>query len=147
MGDAVILTHMPPPAPFELAIPPAVVAAFVAHARGELPNESCGFLAGRVGDGVGVVSRYLPVVNELQSPTAFATEPASLFAAFKAMRAAGDDVLGVVHSHPTTAAIPSRRDLDQNTYGPNVVWAIVSFADTEPVVRYWWLGATDYREA
>jgi len=138
---------MNPNAPFVLSVSPDVQDSLVAHARSELPNESCGFLAGTISNGIGTATRYLPVVNELHSPTAFATEPLSLFAAFKAMRTAGEDVLAVVHSHPTTEAIPSRRDLIENTYGPNVLWAIVSFSATEPGVRYWWLGETTYREA
>jgi proteasome lid subunit RPN8/RPN11 len=125
-----------------LRVPRAVLDEMVAHARGCLPAEGCGFLAG-TGD---AVTHFLPLVNELASPTAFATEARSAFAAFKAMRAAGTELLAVYHSHPTSAPVPSRRDLEQNTYGPAVAWVIVGLAG-DPEVRAWWLGETDFREA
>ena len=96
-----------------LHIPPDGLAALLAHCRRDLPNEACGFLAGHSG----VVSQVLPVTNELPSPTAFRTEAASTFAAFRAMREAGTELLAVYHSHPTSEPVPSRRDLAENTYG------------------------------
>jgi proteasome lid subunit RPN8/RPN11 len=123
-----------------LTIPRPILDEMIAHARGCLPAEGCGFLAG-VG---GRVTHLLPLVNELASPTAFHTEARSVFAAFKAMRAAGTDLLAVYHSHPTAAPIPSRRDIEQNTYGPTVAWVIVGAGDE---VRAWWLGEDGYTEA
>ena len=130
-----------------LVIPRAVLDEMTAHARAALPAEGCGFLAGVVESGVGRVTHFLPLVNELASPTAFATEARSTFAAFKAMRAAGTDVLAIYHSHPTSAPIPSRHDLAQNIYGPSVAWVIVGLAGEEPEVRAWWLGETWVQEA
>ena len=119
-----------PPA---LHIPPAVLAELLAHCRAEHPNEACGFLAGTGG----VCSRYLPLVNELASPTAFRTAARSLFAAFRLMRAEGLELLAVCHSHPTGEPVPSRRDLQENTYGA-VPWVIVGPDDA---VRAWVLRA------
>jgi proteasome lid subunit RPN8/RPN11 len=133
--------------PFRLVIPPAILDAMIAHARAELPNECVGFLAGTVADGVGTVTQGIPLVNELTSPTEFLTEPRSLFAAYKAMRVAGTDVLAVYHSHPTSAPVPSKKDIAQNTYGPTVAWVIIGLASGEPEVRAWWLTETGYREA
>src|SRR5438876_9285072 len=95
-----------------VTIPGPVLAAVVAHARAEYPNECCGLLAGS-GDRV---TKYLPVVNELASPTAYRSEPHGLFAAYKAMRAAGLDLVAIYHSHPTSAPVPSQRDLAENAY-------------------------------
>ncbi len=133
--------------PFRLAIPPAVLDAVLAHARAELPNECVGFLAGTIAGGVGTATQCLPLVNELRSPTEFLTEPRSVFAAYRAMRAAGTDVLAVYHSHPTSAPVPSRKDIERNTYGPDVAWVIVGLAGAAPEVRTWWLTETGYREA
>lgn len=132
--------------PFRLRVPPPVLEAMVAHARAELPHECVGFLAGTLAGGTGTASQCLPLVNELASPTAFRTEPRSVIAAFRAMRAAGTDLLAVYHSHPTSPPVPSRRDLEENTYGPGYPWVIVGLAGAEPVVRAWWLGETDFRE-
>jgi proteasome lid subunit RPN8/RPN11 len=138
---------MNPDDPFRLAIPHAILDAMLSHARTELPNECVGFLAGTIEDGVGTVSLCLPLVNEWASPTEFLTEARSLFAAYRAMRAAGVDVLAVYHSHPTSAAVPSRKDVERNTYGPDVAWVIVGLSDEEPDVRGWWLSETGYRAA
>lgn len=133
--------------PFRLVIPPAILDAMLAHARAELPNECVGFLAGAVADGAGTVTQCLPLVNELQSPTEFLTEPRSAFEAYRAMRTAGTDVLAVYHSHPTSAPVPSKKDVERNTYGPTVAWVIVGLAGDEAEVRAWWLTETGYREA
>lgn len=132
--------------PFRLRVPPPLVEAVIAHARAESPNECVGFLAGAIADGVGTASQCLPLVNELASPTAFRTEPRSVLAAFRAMRAAGTDLLAVYHSHPASPPVPSRRDLAENTYGPGYPWVIVGLAAAGPEVRAWWLGGADFRE-
>ncbi|MFO0847277.1 MAG: M67 family metallopeptidase [Gemmataceae bacterium] len=126
-----------------LLIPRSVFDQMTAHARAALPAEGCGFLAGIAGE----VTHFLPLVNELASPTAFATEAKSVFAAYKTMRAAGTDVLAIYHSHPTSAPVPSRHDLAQNTYGPGVAWVIVGLAGDDPEVRVWWLSDDGYSEA
>ena len=124
----------------ELIMPAAVWEAVVAHARAVLPAEAVGYLAG-AGN---VVSYFLPVRNELDSPTAFRTDPRDALAAHKGMRAAGVDLLAVVHSHPTTAAVPSRHDLAGNPYGDAVVWLIVGLAGDAPDVRAWRLTETGF---
>ncbi|MGL6097910.1 MAG: Mov34/MPN/PAD-1 family protein [Fimbriiglobus sp.] len=135
--------------PPRLVLPPDVLAAVVAHARVELPNECCGFLSGmREPEPVVLrVSASHPIGNVLRSPTVFETEPRDVFAAFRAMRAAGTDVLAVYHSHPTSAPVPSRADLDRNTYGETVAWLIVGFPHSEPEVRAWWLTPSTFQEA
>ena len=132
--------------PFRLEVPRAVFEAILEQARAELPNECCGLLAGTVEGEVGrVVERYA-LVNELASPVEFVSEPGGNFAADKDMRRKRLDVLAVYHSHPTTAPVPSRKDLARN-YSKDVVNLIISLAGPEPVVRGWWLTETDYREA
>jgi proteasome lid subunit RPN8/RPN11 len=131
---------------FRLVIPRPVYDAMLAHAAAELPAECCGILAGRVEDGVGLVSGHYPLVNELASPTEYVSDAESMFAAWRAWRAAGTDVLAVYHSHPGSAPVPSRRDLERN-YSEAVVNLIIGLAGDEPEVRGWWLTATDYHEA
>ncbi len=123
-----------------LVVPAAVLEAVIAYARSVLPAEAVGYLAG-AGN---VVSHLLPVRNELDSPTAFRTDPRDALAAHKAMRAAGVDLLAVTHSHPTTDAVPSRHDLAGNPYGDAVVWLIVGLAWNEPDVRAWRLTDTGF---
>ena len=133
-------------APFRLLIPRDLYAAMLAHARAGLPAECCGLLAGTVADGVGRVTQHLPLANALASPTEYESEPRSMLAAHKAMRAAGTEVLAVYHSHPTTDPVPSRRDLERN-YDERVVNLIIGLRGPEPEVRGWWLTADSAREA
>ena len=132
--------------PFRLVIPRPIFAAMLAHARAALPAECCGLLAGNIVDGIGQVAQHLPLVNMLSSPTEYESDPRSMLAAHKAMRAAGTDVLAVYHSHPTSDPVPSRRDRERN-YGENIVNLIIGLRTAEPDVRGWWLTADAGREA
>jgi proteasome lid subunit RPN8/RPN11 len=136
------------PGRFLLRVPAGLYREILTHAAAELPAECCGLLAGTISEGgdIGLVTHRFTLVNELASPTEFLSEPRSMFAAVKAMRAAGVDVLAVYHSHPTGAPIPSRRDRERN-YSEGVVNLIVGLATGVPEVRGWWLDAASYTEA
>ncbi len=118
---------------FRLQIPRLIYEELLAQAIAELPNECCGLLGGTA-DGR-VMVRY-PLVNAAASPTEFLSEPRSLFLAEKDRRRRGIEFLAVYHSHPTSAAEPSRKDRERN-YSPDVVNLIVSLAGAEPIVRGW----------
>ena len=132
--------------PFRLVIPRPIYDAMLAHAKAELPAECCGLLAGTIADGVGRVTQHLPLVNALTSPTEYESDPRSMLAAHKAMRAAGTDMLAVYHSHPTSDPVPSRRDLERN-YSERLVNLNIGLRVAEPDVRGWWLTAESAREA
>jgi proteasome lid subunit RPN8/RPN11 len=133
-------------APFRLRIPQAIYDAVIAHAHAELPAECCGLLAGTVVEGIGRVTQHLPLVNALKSPTEYESDARSMFAAHKAMRANGTDVLAIYHSHPTSDPIPSKRDLERR-YAASVVDLIIGLRGAEPDVRAWWLSATTSKQA
>jgi proteasome lid subunit RPN8/RPN11 len=130
-----------------LTVPASILTDVIAHARAETPNECCGLLAGRIAGEDAVVEARFPVRNALASPTEYETEPRDLLAAFRAIREQGLVLLAVYHSHPTAEPIPSRRDVERNTYGESIVHVIVGLAGREPVVRAWWLTEAGYREA
>jgi proteasome lid subunit RPN8/RPN11 len=138
------------PTGFRLQIPQPLYAALLAQAQAELPNECCGLLAGVVTEGgagrVGLVRERYPLVNALASPTAFESEPRSMFVAVRDMERRGLDILAVYHSHPSSGPVPSRTDLARN-YSPEVVNLIISLMEGEPRVRGWWLTGEGYREA
>jgi len=136
------------PTPFHLLnIPRSIYEGMIEHALAQRPLECCGLLAGVVrGDGTAVAGHRYPLVNAAASAVEFESEPASHFAADRDMRRRGLEVLAVYHSHPTSEPVPSRTDLDRN-WSPDVVNLIVSLRHTPPLVRAWWLTATDYREA
>jgi proteasome lid subunit RPN8/RPN11 len=106
----------------------------IEHARAELPNECVGML---VGSADGVVRGRYPLVNELRSPERFLTEARSMLAAEKRLRAEQQEVLAIYHSHPTSAAVPSRYDVADH-YSAGVMCVIVSLAGGE-AVKGWWI--------
>jgi proteasome lid subunit RPN8/RPN11 len=130
-----------------LSIPAQFLAEIIAHARETAPDECCGLLAGRIHNGEGIATARFAIANDLSSPTRYRTNPKDLFAAFRAIRHEATDVLAVYHSHPAAAALPSRRDVEENTYGETVVHLIVGLAGKVPEVQAWWLTEEGYREA
>ena len=85
-----------------VVVPPPVREALAEHARGELPNESCGLLVLRDR----VADRYEPGRNAAESPYRFELEvdPDLWFLEDEGYE------LAVFHSHPETAPVPSRTD-------------------------------------
>ena len=130
-----------------LPVPDLLLEEVIEHAREAVPLECCGLLAGRIADGVGVVATRFTIGNDAASATEYETNARDLLAAFRAMRASELELLAIYHSHPTSAAVPSVRDIDRNTYGESVVHLIVGLDRAVPDVRAWWLAESSYREA
>jgi proteasome lid subunit RPN8/RPN11 len=108
----------------------------VALAEREAPLECCGLLVGVPGSNR--VEQVIPVRNEAQSPTSYRLDGADYARAALAADGAGFDILGVVHSHPTTAAYPSPTDVAgaaQPLVPPSWFWVIVSLAEPVTDVR------------
>ncbi len=131
---------------FNLLLPRQFANEIVQQAQAELPNECCGLLAGQIAASLGKVSRRYPLVNSAASPTEYLSEPKSMFAAVKAMRGEGLEILAIYHSHPSSAPIPSLTDL-QRSYSSDVVNLIVSLRATAPELRGWWLQGEAFVEA
>jgi len=104
------------------------MAGIVAHARGELPFEACGYLAEKDG----VARTFLAMANTDKAADHFSMDPAEQFAAIKAMRAGGETLRAVYHSHPETPARPSAEDI-RLAFDPQVSYVIISLADPENV--------------
>jgi proteasome lid subunit RPN8/RPN11 len=119
----------------------------IEHARSELPNECCGLLAGHVTDGIGLATTRFSIANDEASPREYLSNARDMLLAFRVMRERGLELLAIYHSHPTSAPVPSSRDIEQNTYGESIIHLIVGLAKPQPEVRAWWLTETGFREA
>jgi proteasome lid subunit RPN8/RPN11 len=113
----------------------------VAHARREAPNECCGLLLGHGSVVTGVVTarnlratgwrHALAVVLHRMGGgvppgrVRFLLDPRDHFAAIRAARASDRAVLGIYHSHPATAPVPSDTDRREAAY-PDFLYIIVS---------------------
>lgn len=112
----------------------AVHTELVDHAVACAPLEACGLLGGTSAS----VTRFVPVLNSTASPTRFALDGAELLAAESTIERAGLEVVGVMHSHPSSPAWPSDTDLrDAAAYDPSglFVHVIVSLASASPDVQ------------
>ena len=95
--------------------------AMLAHARAAMPNEACGFLAGR-----DRVTHFLPLDNAADTPrTLFESSPRSTLAAYRRMRELNLELLAVYHSHPTSPPAPSKTDKERHDL-PGILCVIVS---------------------
>lgn len=97
-----------------------------AHARACAPEECCGLLGG---DGEGARSAY-PLRNVARRPeVAYEAAPEELFDAQRLMRARGEGLAAVYHSHPRSAdPVPSPTDVRLAFY-PSAVYFIIGFDD------------------
>lgn len=116
-----------------------VLAEIVAHARAEWPNECCGLLIGRGG----TIERSHRARNELHSPTRYLVSPEDHFAAIRAARALGLDVVGAYHSHPASGPIPSPSDLAEAVPG-EFLYLIAGSGTSGPHVRGWRLAGGNF---
>ncbi len=114
-------------------LPAHVRAALLAHASEEAPRECCGLLVGRGPD----IDDAVPSANLDPDPARYRLDPAVHIATNRILRGTGREVVGVYHSHPHSAAVPSPADCREAHY-PGFVWVIVSLAGprAEAVAAY-----------
>ena len=106
-----------------------VIATLLAEAARAAPAECCGLLLGREGR----IDEARPAANISSEPLRrFEIDPAALFAAHRAARAGGAELLGYYHSHPAGHPRPSATDCE-HANGDDRVWAIVAGGE----VAFW----------
>ena len=110
--------------PADFKIPRSLVEEMFAHARSCAPEECCGLLGGSPG---GARSAY-PLRNVAPRPeVAYEAAPEELFDAQRVMRARGESLAAVYHSHPRSAdPAPSAADVRLAFY-PSAVYFIIGF--------------------
>ena len=112
-------------------LPRAIADAMVAHARSELPNESCGLLALRAGE----LADFTPAENAEPSPFYYRIGPADALHVID-IEDAGDEVV-IYHSHTMSPASPSRTDVELAQSWPDALYVIVSLAGDEALINAW----------
>jgi [CysO sulfur-carrier protein]-S-L-cysteine hydrolase len=104
-----------------------LIDEMVAHAREDLPNECCGMIGGRDGE----ASRVVRVDNAAASPLRYEMDPQGQYDALKAIEDAGEELIGIYHSHTRSAAYPSQTDVNEARMWPEQAYVIVSLEDEE----------------
>jgi proteasome lid subunit RPN8/RPN11 len=100
------------------------------------PNEACGLLIGPLGvegQPTGVITEARPCRNAAESAVVYTVDSRDMLAAMRAAEAAGNEIVGVWHSHTHTGAYPSPTDVRQ-AVDPAWWYPIVSLRG-EPVLR------------
>jgi proteasome lid subunit RPN8/RPN11 len=114
-----------------LIIPQSIFHTLLDQARKQAPIEACGILGGRE-DRVEV---FHAMTNTDNSNDHFLMDPGEQFKVVKVLRAAGQRMLAVHHSHPASPARPSAEDI-RLALTPDVLYTILSLQDAErPVLK------------
>ncbi len=109
----------------------AHVEEMFAHARESSPAECCGLIGG---NSVRALSVYRLSNAAPDKLTRYEAAPEELFAAQKQMRARGEELLAIYHSHPRDAEpLPSATDV-QLAFYPSAVYLIIGLGGEEAVL-------------
>jgi proteasome lid subunit RPN8/RPN11 len=114
----------------------------VTQAHAELPNESCGLIAGKEG----VPFRIYPMRNVDRSPDTYRFDPTEQYRVMNELEDEGLDIYAIYHSHTHTEAFPSATDRgrahwtdprtgESASIFPGTRYLILSLAEQEPVLR------------
>jgi [CysO sulfur-carrier protein]-S-L-cysteine hydrolase len=113
-----------------------LIDEIIAHAREEAPNECCGMIGGKDG----VATSVHRVANEFASPLRFRMESGEQIKTWNAIEAAGEEMVGIYHSHTSSPARPSQTDINESEMWESAIHVIASLEDPDrPAVRAFWI--------
>lgn len=112
-----------------VVLPGELAAALPRVADVALPREACGLLVGRTDEGSVRITGFAPSRNLAAAPDAFEIDTSFHLGLQRRLRARGEGVVGVWHSHPSGAALPSARDA-AGAWQDGLIWLITAGAET-----------------
>ena len=98
----------------------------VAHARRDHPDEACGIVAGLTASDA--PTRLVPMTNAERSPTFFRFDSTEQLKVWRELDERDEMPVVVYHSHTSTAAYPSRTDINLAAE-PDAHYVLVSTAE------------------
>lgn len=111
----------------------------VAHAREGKPEEICGILRGKGAVAFEAIRARNVADERIENYT---VDPQTLLRQFE-FEDAGEEMMGIYHSHPVSVAEPSATDA-WNAHYPEAIYFICSLEfDDAPVIRAWRLEDVD----
>lgn len=112
-------------------LPQAIYDEIIAHARAGKPEEICGVLRGRELMAYELIRGRNIAEDRVNN---YAVDQQTLLLQFK-FEEAGDEMMGIYHSHPISVAYPSATDA-WNAHYPDSIYFICSLEfDDAPVIR------------
>ena len=119
-----------------MKIPKTLVDEMIAHSQEDAPNECCGLIGG-IGDEAKSLHRAR---NKAASPLRYEIDSQEQLQIYKTILDAGEDIVGIYHSHTKTAAVPSQTDINLASGWPDSVYIIVSLENADdPDVQGFWI--------
>lgn len=113
-----------------LIIPEQIFNEMLAHCREGCPSEVCGILAGKDNQ----VSKIYRMTNAENSPVSYMMDSKEQFKVMKDMRENNLSMVAIYHSHPSSPAYPSQKDVSLAFYD-DAVYVIVSLMEDKPNVK------------
>jgi proteasome lid subunit RPN8/RPN11 len=113
-----------------VVVPRRIYDELLAHAREDAPNECCGL----VGGSDGAAATVYRAQNAEASPLRYNLDPQDQFRIMSEMDEAGEELVGIYHSHTQSPAYPSQTDINLAAY-PDAIYLIVSLAPGEEPLR------------
>lgn len=124
------------------SLPRRLYDEVVDHALRGRPAEICGVLGGEFGPDHSVVESVHEARNVADRPEIrYVIDPAEQLEIMERIEAAGRDVVGFYHSHPSGPSGPSATDASRATW-PNRSYVIVT-VEGQPAVNSWRWNATE----
>lgn len=115
-----------------MVIPRTIHDKMLEHGQSCLPYEACGLLSGNDH----YVTSIWPLENERKSTKHFFVSKAIVQETLSKLEKLNEQVLAVYHSHPTTAPVPSFRDIT-NHLDENVKMVIISYKMRTPITKWY----------
>jgi proteasome lid subunit RPN8/RPN11 len=127
----------------------AVQTTISAWALAAYPHEAVGFVLGEPLPTLATVTALVPVANLASTPnTTFVLDPVGWFQADAVAQQTGTAVLGIIHTHPDSPAVPSVHDArNAADVGRSLFWLIVSVTSQGRIdIRGWHWDGTEFIE-
>lgn len=114
----------------KLQIPQKIYEEMINYCKACFPNEACGILGG-----VGFnIKKIYTITNTENSPVSYMMDASEQFRIMKDMRRNNLSLAAIFHSHPSSPAYPSPKDLDLAFYEDSF-YVIVSLMNNAPETR------------
>lgn len=128
-----------------IRLPRALAESMLAASREVAPLEACGLVLGHRESAAAEILELRSTRNTRASPQHYEIAPEDVLAADRRARAAGWQLLGAWHSHPSGSAVPSSTDREEAW--PDWCYLIVGLAGPGAAeLRAWRLLGEDFVE-
>ncbi len=127
--------------PERLQIPKNLFEEIISHCTDTYPNEACGILAGKGSEAL----KIYKMANIEKSPVSYEFDSREHIKAIRDMRENNHTMLAIFHSHPSSPAYPSAKDMNLAFY-EDCIYVIVSLIEKQPVVKGFLIREGDIKE-